>query len=248
MFADSWSELHKLLRADAFAGALIDPQAGGDHTASALQIVRQNPGAHVFAYVAPTPESLLSILTLSKHGLEDVFVHPVRLGDKRFVNAMEKVSGDRMASDVLGAVDGKLRVLDFGVMAAVLDLFHRPYRYQTAADLASQAGISVRCLYRALREAEFGTPRKLITMAKAIHGYCYVFAAGAQVREVRDKLGYGSSKAFSAHILEHLGIRASRLRRRMDREELVLRLIEDLNKPRDLRRELRVRRLSGRDR
>ena len=238
-FASTWDELGKLLRSDTFEAALIDPQTGGDNTVAALGIVNHHPRTHVFAYVEPTAPSLRAIFRLSKHGLEGVFVHPVRAADKRFLSAIEKISGDSLASDVLAAVEPKLQGLPLPVLTSVRDLFHRPYRYQTATDLATEAGISPRGVYRALNKAQFCTPRTLITMAKVIHGCCYIHGSATPIREVSSKLGYRKSELFLTHVREHLGIRASSLRRRVNSNELLLPLIEGLYKPAALRRHAR---------
>jgi AraC-like DNA-binding protein len=245
-FASTWDELSNSLRTGAFCIALIDPQTGGDNTATALRVVGHHPQAHIFAYVDPSPPSLQSIFKLSKCGLEDVFVHPVRTGDKRFLNAIENVSAESLASDVLAAIDLKQRTLSPRVMAAVFDLFRRPCRYQCSTDLAIEAGVSVRSIYRALNEADLGTPRRLITIAKVIHGYSYVVGSSATLREACDKLGYTEPKVFSAHLRQHMGAGLSSLRKAGSSGEHWLTLIEDLFKPGALRSEPLTGRLKNR--
>jgi AraC-like DNA-binding protein len=244
-FANTWDELSKLLRSHAYDGALIDPETAGDNTAAA-KIINEYPRVHIFAYVEPTASSLRKTFRLSKQGLEDVFVHPVRSTDQRFLNAIEKVRGDNLASDVLAAVEEKLRGLPLSVLIAVRDLFRRPYRYQNAKDLANEAGISLRGVHRALQKAEFCTPRTLITMAKVIHGCCYVHRSQTAIQEVSNKLGYRKSELFSTHVRKHLGMRPSNLRRRLNSGELLLSLIEGLYKPAALRRHARKSRATER--
>lgn len=245
VFARSWDELSELLGTRTFRGALIDPQISGEDTRAALRIVRHYPRTHIFAYVEATAPSLQAIFRLSKYGLDDVFVHPVKAGDKRFLNAIEKVSGDQLASDVLTAVECKLQVLPAPILHSILDLFRRPYRYQHACDLASECGVSIRSLYRAMYKANLGTPRKLITMAKAIHGCCYVQNSATTLREASAKLGYSQSEMLSSHIREHLASRPSRLRQLVSTDELLIRLIEGLNKPPELHLDRRARRLGS---
>jgi len=234
-FANTWDALSNSLRTGAFCSALIDPQTGGDNTVTALRVVGRHPQAHIFAYVDLTATSLRAIFKLSKCGLEDVFVHPVRAGDKRFLNAIENVNAETLASDVLAAIDVKLRKLSPRVMGAVFDLFRRPSRYQSSADLASEADVSVRSIYRELNEADLGTPRRLITIAKVIHGYSYVVGSSTTIREACDKLGYTEPEVFSAHMRQHLGAGLSSLRNAGSSGEHLLTLIEDLFKPGALR-------------
>jgi hypothetical protein len=80
-------------------------------------------------------------------------------------------------------------------------------------------------------------------MAKVIHGCCYLHASQTTVREVSKKLGYRKSESFSMHAREHLGIRTSSLRRRLNSDELLLSLIEGLYKPPALRRQAKKLRL-----
>ena len=231
----TWDELGGLLRTHVIRGALIDPRRGADDTTAALGLIAQNPRAAIFAYVEPNARSLLDVFALSKGGLEDVFLHPVRANDMRFLNAMEKICGSCLASDVLVAIDNRVRALPWPVRRAVRDVFNRPRRYQTATDLANEAGVSVRSLYRSLEGAEFVTPRKLITMAKVIHACGYLRESQHTIRDVSAKLGYAEPEALSIHVRTRVGVTPARVRTQADSEGLLLSFIEELNKPRGLR-------------
>ena len=233
VFANTWKDLSVLLRTDCFQAALIDPQTGGDNTATAITLIYRYPRVRIVAYIEATAPNLHAVFKLSAHGLEDVFVHPVRPGDPRFLNAIEKIGGDKLASDVLAAVEPKLKALPLSVRRALVDLFHRPYRYQTASDLATEAAVPNRTLYRTLSEAEFDTPRKLMVMAKVIHGLGYARSSEVTIQQVSRKLGYESPPVFSRHVRAHFAENPSRLRSLTNSEWLVMELLERLWKPRE---------------
>lgn len=235
LFATSCVELGELLSTGSFAAALVDPQADGTNTEAVVGIIRRYPRARFIAYVQRTAPSLSAVFTLSKEGLEDVFVHPVKGNDPRFLNVIAKIEADTLASDVLAAAESKLQPLAPAVITALHDLFRRPYRYVSTTDLANEAGMSLRCLHRALKKSDLGTARGLIAMAKVIHGYSSLCSSAGTVRQVSTKLGYAAPDTFSRNMLEHLGIRPTNITH-MSADKALLHLIETLHKPAALQR------------
>jgi hypothetical protein len=232
-FTTSHIELGELLRAHPIEAVLIDPQANGDKTDVIVGMMRRYRRARFIAYVKQTGPSLRAVFRLSSEGLDDVFLHPVEPGDQRFRNAIDRIEADSLASDALAAVEHRFEQLPPPVMEAVLDLFHRPYRYQSSTDLADEAGISIRSLYRALEDADFATARQLISMAKVIHGYCYLRAWPATVGWVSSKLGYPTVDAFDRDMLRYLRIRSTGIGT-ITREHALLHIIEEFHKPREV--------------
>ena len=203
-----------------------------------MRILARYPSTPMLAYVEMSAQNMHAVFRLSAHGLQGVFLHPVRPGDRRFLNAMEKIAGDKLASDVLAAIDSKLNALPHSVRTAVIDLFHRPYRYTDSSDVATAAGMPMRSLYRAFSKAELRTPRELVAMAKSIHGYSFVHRTATTIREATKKVGYNEPAIFSKHVRRYLGDYPSALRSLPSSEPIVMSLLETLYKPRALGRRL----------
>jgi AraC-like DNA-binding protein len=229
-FVTSFDELSEIFRKEAVDAALIDPQANGDNTDAFLGIIRSHPRARFIAYVQRTPAALHAILRLSQHGVEDVFVHPEKADNPRFVNTIRRIEADSLAAELLSTAETKLQALDPPLLAAVIDLFHRPYCYAFANDLADQAGISIRSLYRALEKADFATARQLLNVAKMVHAYSYLRHSPTTIRAVSSQLGYRRPEALSNAMLTHLGIRTVGFDRMMKPNQALLHLIEALRK------------------
>lgn len=241
-FVQRWDDLDRLLNTGSFLGALIDPRATDDGIEAALRIIARHPNTRMLAYVEMSAANIHAVFRLSTRGLDDVFLHPVRPSDRRFQNAIEKIAGEKLASDVLAAVDSKLKQLPDGVRTAIFDLFYRPYRYIDSSDVATAAGVPIRSLYRALSKAQLPTPGELVAVAKSIHGYSLVRHTSTTIREATQKVGYSEPAIFSKHVRKHLGDYPSVLRSLPSSEPILICLIETLCKPRALRRTLRSER------
>jgi AraC-like DNA-binding protein len=235
-FATSFEELGEVLSIERPGAVLVDPHSDGDQTDAVVEMISRYPRARFIAYVQRTALSLRAVFRLSKHGLEDVFVHPVRPSDSRFLNTIRKIEADTLALDVLAAAEGKLAQLTPELEEVIFDLFRRPYRYESVSDLAAEARISIRGLYRELERCECASARKLISMAKVIHGFSYLQCSPRAIGEVARKLGYSTQDSFSKHMLQHLGMRPTAITSTITPESALLHLIEAVQKPSQLDR------------
>jgi hypothetical protein len=117
--------------------------------------------------------NLRGIFDLSRAGLRHVFVHPVRKKDPAFLNALEGLSGNRLAREILTTAEARFANVPAALLIVIQDVFDRPYRCELARDIAQQSDKSKRALYRRVRAIGFGRPRELLKLAKVIGGFSY---------------------------------------------------------------------------
>jgi AraC-like DNA-binding protein len=230
-FARSWPELSSLLSTDQFKISIIDPSADGmANTEAAATLLRKYPEVYTLAYLIPTPDNLNAVFQLSKIGLQDVFVHPASKHDRKLSHAVDRADGNRLGGDLLSAVEPKLATLPPTVARTVLDVFQRPHRYQTVCDIADEASVPSRCLYEWLNRAGLPTPKQLLIVAKAIHGYSYFAHSNSSASSVAHKLGYSDVRVFSRHMSKVFG-RYGRVRGSgFDSEGVMPQLLKSMSK------------------
>lgn len=229
-FVRDTCHLRQFLATDSFEAALIDPSASGCSIQDLSAVMAAFPRPLYIAYVGFFPQGIRAVFELSKYGLADVFLHPMKFNDSRFASLSRSLPGAQLAADLAAAIEPKLKMLPPTINAAVEDLFRRPRCYRSANDLAQKAGISCRSLHRALERAAFTTPRTLIAAAKVIHGYTLLRDARMTVRKVSTYVGYSSPESFSRNIREHFCIHPKEVARLIPADAL-LALIESLSKP-----------------
>ena len=230
-FAASWRELDCLLR-DGVQIALFDPAAGEPTQAahaSAFWVKHKN--VTPVAYVIPSAANLKAIFRLSRLGLQHVLVYKDSRTEAQMLATVESLAGQELAVGLLATVEPKLRSLPRPLRGAITHLFQHPKRYETGQDLARQAGITNRRLYREFRKAGLRPPKQLVLFAKAVHACGYVCSGKLPPRLAQRKLGYNSSQLFARHIHSIVGCAPTHLSGVVDYEELTLRLVEWMFKP-----------------
>lgn len=230
--APNWSDFESFLSRPNVRLGLIDPAADGTMNLAAVErILDRRRSIPIVAYVDLSNEKLKAIGALAKRGLSRAFVHPQRDEGVRILEITRRLPGDKLAYEFLGIVEARLALLEPHLFRAVQDLFERPHRYETAADIGRECGLSIKHLYRAFRKAQLSTPKKLVTTAKILRGYAYLQDTGELIRTVSRRLGYARPRVFSEQITEIFGYPPSRLRKNLDPSEVLLNLIEWLYKP-----------------
>lgn len=230
--AASWTQLESRLAKPGIRLALVDPSADGTMNVGAVvRILNRNLSVPVVAYVTLTNENLKAVMRLSKCGLSEAMLHPLSPKHLSLREFASRCSGNRVAYGFLGLVQTRLMWLDPRLVGAITDLFERPHRYDTAADIGRESALSPKRVYRALTKAQLGTPKKLVIAAKILRGYAYLRETRAPVGLVSRKLGYAIPRSFSEHTFEILGCSPSELRRDPNAAEVITKVIEWLYKP-----------------
>jgi AraC-like DNA-binding protein len=230
--ARSWNELESRLNGSGAELALIDPAADGEmNLAAASTILAKYPSTPVVAYVTVTCDNLSAIAGLSRLGLAEVLVSPDSDEGDRVLKTVQRITGHRLAHALLAVVEARLGALEPRLFRAVQDLFERPHRYQTIDDLARESHCSRKCIHRAFKSAQLGTPRKFLTAARVVRGAAYLTDSKEPVQEVGKKSGYSRSRAFSKSFKEVFGSSPSVFRRVLGGPDVLEHVLEWLYKP-----------------
>ena len=232
VLAQSWREVESLLRVYAASVLILDPAADGSmNVGSVIDLMRKFPATPTVAYVSMTGPNLKAVLELSRYGLSDAIVHSPNEPTRQLSNVLNKASIQPNVSDVLGWMERSLAELPPSVTHAMQDLFERPHRYETAADIALQGGVSTKALYRTFQAVQLNSPRKFLVVAKLLRGYTLMRDSGVSARSAAARVGYTRPANFSRHCVGVFGLRPRALRNEPNREEVVRALLDWLCKP-----------------
>jgi AraC-like DNA-binding protein len=227
----SWEDLDRSLDYGPTYLALIDPAADGKmNLSAATTLLTRHKMVRIIAYVGCTPSQLKAITKLSENGLAGVLLSPQDDNGLRLGQLMQRLPGHRLAYEWLGFVESRLGMLEPPLFRAAQDLFERPHRYESAADLSRASSLSMRTIYRAFERAGLGTPSKFVTVAKVLRGYAHL-SQGDSVQSTSAKIGYVRPRVFAERFSEILGFPPSQAKRSSDVQELFVLLLEWLYKP-----------------
>ena len=230
--ARDWSEFNSFLAHPNVKLGLVDPAADGVmNLAAATEILDRHGSIPVIAYVDLRNEQLKAIAVLAKHGLSKTLLHHLCDDGGQILEIARRSSGHHFAYTFLGILETRFSQVEPELFRTIQDLFERPHRYETAADIARECGLSTKHVYRTTRKATLGTPKKLVTAAKIVRGYAYLRDTSALIRSVSKSLGYSRPRVFSEQVTEIFGYPPSRLRINLDTTDVLLNLIEWLYKP-----------------
>lgn len=231
ILATSWSDLESHFSNPATSLALVDPSAEGDMNIAAVsRMLKHYRDTPVAAYVPLTCENLKAVLYLSARGLRQVFLHPLIDDGTQLCVFARRLAGHQLAYEFLGLFETRLPNLNPRLVSALTDLFERPQRYTSAADIGRESDLSTKCVYRAFAKAGLGTPRKFVTAAKLLRGYAYLRDGGDLIESVSKEVGYGA-RTFSSQVFEIFGCSPVRLRKEANFTEVVTQLVEWVQKP-----------------
>ncbi len=233
MLARSWREVESLLHVYAASAVILDPAADGCmNVQAAIDLMRKFPATPTVAYVSLTAPNLKAVFELSRFGLSAAVVHSPNEPTRQLYNVLSKATIHTHVSDVLGWMERSLAELPPSITNAMMDLFERPHRYETTADIALQGGVSTKALYRTFQAAHLASPRKFLVVAKLLRGYALIRDSGLPARSAAARVGYTRASDFSQHCVEVFGSPPRGLRKESNREEVVKALLDWLCKPR----------------
>jgi AraC-like DNA-binding protein len=232
LFAQSWPELDALLAAQSVWAAAIDPTiSSGMKAGNAQRLMDKYPSVCFVAYVAANASSLQSVAKLSGSGLSDAIVYCAGNPKEKVQNTIERAQASRLVHELLDPLEIGLGQLPISIVLAVRDLFLRPNRFSGAADLATEARVDVKKLYRCFEGARLGTPKKMVTVAKVLRGYYLLRYSPASIKAVSERIGYSRVRVFGEHCGAILGCSPRSLRSGPDPHEVVRQLLDWLYKP-----------------
>lgn len=198
-------------------------------TSSVVRMLERHRGTRFIAYVQPTCQNMKVVFQLSKCGLAGVLLHPLSHADSSLLSLAQCPDESRISYEFFSVVEPRLRGFTPGLASAVHDLLGRPRRYDNASDLAREARLSRKQLYRAFENASVGSPHRFVVAAKVLRGYAYLRARGDSVRVISERVGYPCSRNFAKHVKEIFDCPPSDLRQLPDHAQVVSRVLDWLS-------------------
>ena len=225
--AVNWSDLADIVRRRPIDLMVVDPAADGDVNVNAVaQMIEQFPRTPVIVYTALGPNSIAAMADLSRRGLKDVVLHRYDDAPERFQRVIERVAKKQPGKHIMTDLSDTIDRLPPTIGTAIEQVFERPQAFDSAADIATTAEVTLSTLYRSLRSVGFRSPRRILIAARVLRAHTYMREPGYSVREVAGKLGYSHPRILARHTHLALGVKPRHLRRRMSDEAVVGRLVE----------------------
>lgn len=225
--ARSWSELEQLVRSAPTNRVVVDPTADGTtNIAAIVELRRKFPQTPVFPCVTRSPKGLLAAAALGEYGLRatllDSAVSLKQLAENR--------SACTLAGQILSWAERSLALLPDALRLTTVDLFERPYRYDSGSDLALACGLSLAGLYRHFEMARLGTPKKVVVVAKMVHAYHHLRHSKRGVQQISEILGL-RPRILAEYSRDIFGVLPTNLRGCINAQEIVQSLLDWLYKP-----------------
>jgi len=225
--AVNWTDLADIVRHRPVDLVVADPSAdGGVNVDAVSQMIEQFPRTPVIVYTALAPNSFGAMAELSRRGLKDVVLHRYDDSPERFHRTIEKAAKKRPGQHVLAHLGDIVDRLPSSIASTLEEVFERPQAFDSAADIASTAKVTLSTLYRSLTSVGFRSPKRILIAARVLRAHTYMREPGHSVREVADKLGYSNPRILARHTYITLGLKPRQLRRRISDEAIVGRLVE----------------------
>lgn len=234
VYTRSWRELEARLVSGAFQTTVVDPGLLTDSdTRQMAAFGFRHPDLGFIAYASLVGASLHAVAQMTCDGFffHQVLVHERDCSRSRVCRAIERASAHSFVGKVLGRLERDLSALPQTVARTLFDLFARPGRYSGVCDLATEADVKVRTLYRTFQHARLGPPKKFLTLAKICRAYFLLRNSDASVAEVAMQVGYHRASTLTENCMRIFGCTPSGLRSTRDDDELALGLLDWLYKP-----------------
>ncbi len=209
---------------------VVDPSVRDGQTAEAVdELIVSHPSMPVIVYTSLTPTAMRLVVRLARRGVEHVVLNRFDDEPARFLDLIERVPAHPMAELLLRELAEPLRVLPVVLARAIEQLVRSPSRVRNSQDLASQAGMTARTLYRHLTPLGF-QPRHLIVCARLLRAYTFLHGPRSRLKEVARKLGYASPDGLRDQLREWTGYSPRDMRGDITPEEFVRLLVEHLRR------------------
>jgi len=220
--ADGWRTLEAGARSGAHDVLIADPNAdGAERVAELASLLTSAPWTPLVIYTAVSPTSLRAVAELSTIAAPPVVLFRYDDAPSRLLETIERQPGHALSGALLRRLAPGLGRLTPSLARAVERLVRRPTGFDTAADLAAAAQVTVRTVYRQLGAAGFGSPREMIVGARLLRAYACARDPAQSLEDVAERLGYSAPRMLTRHMRELVGVTPRLARRRMAAEEFV---------------------------
>ncbi|HEX8850133.1 MAG TPA: DNA-binding response regulator [Gemmatimonadaceae bacterium] len=227
-----WEELEGTVRRRPADIAVVDPtQPGTLRVAETALLRRRYPSVRIVVYTQLSPSAMRVVVELAKEGLEHVVLHRFDDEPRRFGELLSQLPGHTLGEMLLERLRESLEKTPPRVAGAIGRMLRSPRKYSAVDDLAADAGMTRRQLYRVLEGAGFTSPRLLVQASRVVRAFAYLRDPGRMLEDVSAKLGYSEPRVLNRVMLELAGMRPLESRGGVEPEEFVERVAARLFAP-----------------
>ena len=224
--ATDWRDVTVQIRRRVLDTIVLDPMADGTmRTDEIVSIGRRFPAQSIVLYLVLSPPGLQSVVELARQGVSQVVLHRFDDDLQSFRALLGLQRGSGLADRLLEELKDNLDVLATPLSMAVRELIQRPHRFASAQDLAREAGVPRRSMYRDMEAAGFSSPRNLVGASRLLRAFLHLKEPGYSVADVSEKLAYSAPRALLRQSQELTGLMPSELRDAVSDEEFLERLL-----------------------
>ena len=217
-----WPMLEDTLRRRPIDVVVLDPVGPGEiRVGEVRQLRRKYPSVPVVVYTVLSPAAMRAMMDLASSGVEHVVLHRMDDEPRRFLALLERLQGYALGDLLIAQLESPLGRLPEEVARAVERLIRVPDRYRRTLDIASDAGVNLRALYRHLDRAGLASPKMLLESARLLRAYGYLQDPGCLVEDVAARLGYSEPRILSRQFFAATGLRVSTVRQAMPLQDLI---------------------------
>ena len=196
----SWDDLSDIARARLADMAVIDPAAlGQPAVTAATDFASAFPALPILVYTVASPSAAETLMKLSEYGVSDAMLHPFEGSPATVRRKLQHTRRDHLVESFLKKLSGSLELLPPPLHSTIRRMFEKPEQFFAASDLASCAGLPLSAVYRALRSAKLGTPKKIFIVARVLNAYSRLCHSEDSVGRVAERLGYSNSRVLGLH-------------------------------------------------
>lgn len=206
VFLASRSELDRTLASAHEIVAVVEPSPEGAPVAWICDLRVRFPAVALVVYTDLNPVKFAGIAALTRAGFTDIVLRGYDDDRRRMDRLIDNVLCRLRAGSVGARVQESLRDAPVPLQRAVEAMFRDPQRYRTVHDLAHEARMSTRAVFRHVRDARFHSARRLVAGARVLRAFHLLTHRERTVRETATRLRYSSPDQLASHFVELVGL------------------------------------------
>jgi AraC-like DNA-binding protein len=208
LWADSWKELHRIVRRRPVAAVVTDLRAESRKD-GVLRVFRFSERFPLTPLVAWGELDGRELYRLGKAGASDVVISGDADDPSLVSGVLQSVLGQRLSVTLEERLGARLAPQALAIVKYASD--HVPSHIQVP-ELAQAFEMSVSTLERRCERWGLPTPGRLLLWLRVLYGLRWLLEPGRSVESVAFQLGYSSGAAFRRAIKATIGGRPSPLR------------------------------------
>lgn len=192
---------------------MIDPAALGQPAVrAATDFASAFPVLPILVYTVASPATAEALMKLSELGVSHALLHPYEGSPAAVRKKLQHTRRDHPVEFFLRRLSERLDLLPPPLQSTIRRMFVKPEQFFAAGDLASCAGMPLSAVYRALRAADLGSPKKMFIVARVLNAYSRLSHSEDSVKGVAERLGYANPRVLGLHSRAALALTPRRLR------------------------------------